>query len=128
MALRLWLDDYRRPPFGYDLWAKTAEEAIEYLESDALIDHCSLDHDLAEEHYADSNAMLPIDRSKYKTKTGLEVVIWMVRTKRWVPSIYIHTMNEMGAHEMITLIRVTAPPTVRAELRDPKDTRPPERT
>lgn len=30
--MRLWLDDRRKPPWGYDLWAKTADEAIAMLE------------------------------------------------------------------------------------------------
>ena len=50
MAHRLWLDDRRRPPWGYDLWAKTADQAIELLLAHD-IEHASLDHDLAEEHY-----------------------------------------------------------------------------
>lgn len=131
MGLRLWMDDMRHPPLGYayDLWAKTAKEAIELIDKGhALITHCSLDHDLAEEHYDDANSTLPIDRLKYKELTGLAVIQWMAQSNIWVPSIYIHTLNDMGAQEMLSLIREKAPGYVKAERRHPKDTRPPERT
>ena len=46
--MKLWLDDKRKPPWDYDLWAKTAKEAIAMLEEHGdAIEHCSLDHDLA---------------------------------------------------------------------------------
>ena len=50
--MKLWLDDIRKPPWGYDLWAKTADECIEMLQRYGdEITHASLDHDLADAHY-----------------------------------------------------------------------------
>jgi hypothetical protein len=116
MGKRLWLDDSRKPPFGYDLWAKTARQAIEYLEIHD-IEHCSLDHDLAEEHYADSfesaagynEPPRPILREKYKELTGYAVLEWMQRESKWVPDISIHTLHGTAADDMLRLLRKEAP-------------------
>lgn len=115
MAERLWLDDNRKPPWGYSLWAKTAAEAIQMLQ-DHEVEHCSLDHDLAEEHYADaiessgySEPPRPIDRSKYKELTGYAVVEWMHANNRWVAEIHVHTLNKRGAEDMMAMIRKHAP-------------------
>lgn len=43
-AMRLWLDDLRPPPPGWE-WAKTVEEAILIIESGEVVE-ASLDHDL----------------------------------------------------------------------------------
>jgi hypothetical protein len=55
MSIYLWLDDERKPPSFSDsripwTWAKTADEAIEYLKT-GEVTFTSLDHDLADEHY-----------------------------------------------------------------------------
>jgi len=42
--MRLWLDDLRPPPPGWE-WAKTVEEAILIIESGEVVE-ASLDHDL----------------------------------------------------------------------------------
>lgn len=110
--MKLWLDDCRKPPFGYDLWAKTADEAIAYLEYYGdLITHCSLDHDLADEHFMSGNNYMSdyLDREKYKEKTGYEVIVWMVQHDKWVPDITVHTMNPTGGKDMINLLIGRAP-------------------
>lgn len=112
MGKRLWLDDTRKPPFGYDHWAKTALQAIAYLEAHE-VEHCSLDHDLAEEHYPDGLVQdpkaPPIDRSKYKELTGYAVIEWMETHNRWVPDITIHTLSMRGSREMLAKLRKAAP-------------------
>lgn len=45
MGLRVWLDDKREIPEGYDEWVKTAERAAELVES-GIVTHLSFDHDL----------------------------------------------------------------------------------
>jgi len=47
--MRLWLDDVRMSPWGYDLWAKTYDECVRLLEEHS-VGHVSLDHDLGTEH------------------------------------------------------------------------------
>jgi hypothetical protein len=111
---KLWLDDTRKPPWGFDLWAKTADEAISMLQEHEIT-HVSLDHDLAEEHYAfqynpgDNNAPpVPWDRSKFKEKTGYAVIEWMATNNRWVPDISIHSLST-GAEEMLQRLKMEAP-------------------
>jgi hypothetical protein len=117
--MKLWLDDMRKPPWGYDLWAKTADEAIEMLQrhKDA-IEHCSLDHDLADEHYLDpsvtsytsySSPPSVIDREKYKEKTGFYVLEWMKEQNQWVKHIHVHTLNPVGRENMVNFIKRHAP-------------------
>lgn len=46
VSVSLWVDDERPMPDGFDLRAKTAELAIEILESGLAVHKISLDHDL----------------------------------------------------------------------------------
>jgi hypothetical protein len=105
---RLWLDDVRKPPFGYDLVAKTADEAIAILQA-FEVEHCSLDHDLGLEAYATVSGDQPIHRSTLKEKTGYDVLLWMEETDRWCPDISIHTMNPKGAIDMMLKLEYRAP-------------------
>jgi hypothetical protein len=43
--MKIWLDDERTMPEGYDLWLKTAHEAKEALRT-GKVTRISLDHDL----------------------------------------------------------------------------------
>lgn len=106
--MRLWLDDKRTPPWGYELWAKTADEAIEMLQRHEVT-HCSLDHDLADEHYPAAIAGGPIDRPFYTEKTGYAVLEWMHEHDRWVADISVHTMNPRGGDDMMAKLRNRAP-------------------
>jgi hypothetical protein len=120
MGVRLWLDDRRMSPWGYDLWAKTAEDAI-WMLGHHPVDHVSLDHDLADEHYADaerdqSGYMEPpraIDRSRYRNKTGYAVIEWMRDSGVWPADIGVHTRRTRAAQEMLALLRRCAPAGVR---------------
>jgi hypothetical protein len=106
----LWLDDVRRPPSNYEWWAKTVDEAIEYL-STGKVTHCSLDHDLADEHYKSIGGYgeAALDRSRYKERTGYDVIRWMVETGNWCADITIHTMNPAGRRDMTNLLANRAP-------------------
>jgi hypothetical protein len=44
--MRIWLDDIRPMPEGFDMWIKDAYEAIAFLMSHDNIDFISFDHDL----------------------------------------------------------------------------------
>lgn len=46
-GLRMWLDDERLMPEGFDIHARTAEKAMEYLKS-GVVSLVSLDHDLGD--------------------------------------------------------------------------------
>lgn len=90
--MKLYLDDCREAPFGWDL-IKTAEECIEVLKT-GKVEALSLDHDLGEH------------------KTGYEVVLWMVQNNVWPADIIIHTMNPVGRQDMLAMIERHAPSSV----------------
>ena len=108
--MMLWLDDIRKPPWGYELWAKTYDQCVELLlkHGDA-IEHVSLDHDLGPEAYATVDGDQPIDRSSLTEKTGYDVLSWMHENNKWVPDISVHTMNPKGAQDMMTKLQNRAP-------------------
>jgi hypothetical protein len=133
-GLKLWLDDRRKPPWGYDLWAKTAKEAIEMLERHGrFIVHCSLDHDLADEHYASlldeepgvslgrAPAMDTVDRSKFVEQTGYAVLEWMHEHDAWVPDISVHTLNPKGGQDMMRKLENRAPAHVKFRRTSPAE-------
>ena len=100
LADKLFLDDERKLPIGYNLHAKTVEEAIAHLETH-IVWHVSLDHDLDDAHYAFQlggqnsggyNAPpRPWDESTFAVKTGYAVLEWMHENDAWVPDIQVHT-------------------------------------
>jgi hypothetical protein len=47
-GIRVWLDDCRPMPADFNVWARTAAEAIALIETDTVI-FISLDHDLGDE-------------------------------------------------------------------------------
>jgi len=107
-AFTLWLDDIRPKPSTYTIWAKTADEAIGYLNS-GNVRHCSLDHDLADEHYVVVDGVQTVDRSSHKEKTGYHVLLWMAEHDKWCPDITIHTMNPTGRKDMLMFLERHAP-------------------
>ena len=112
--MMLWLDDMRKPPWGYELWAKSYDQCVKLLlKHGDDIEHVSLDHDLSEEHYATASTEYtegqPIDRSAFKEKTGYDILSWMHEHNHWVPDISIHTMNPKGAQDMMTKLQNRAP-------------------
>ena len=46
--MRVWLDDIRKMPEGYDVWVKTVDTAIELIDK-GIVTHISLDNDLGED-------------------------------------------------------------------------------
>lgn len=88
--MRLYLDDIRYTPEGFDLRAYTATEAIVMLQS-GRITFISLDHDLNVEGELDIS----------ETGTGYDVACWIERAAAegrlnrigWA----VHSMNPSGA-------------------------------
>ena len=117
--MRVYLDDLRRPPVGWHL-VKTADECGDALVR-GRVDELSLDHDLAEEHYPGARAADGTSNvePRYREKTGLAVVEWMVAQGpgfSWPKLVIVHTMNPVGRANMLALLR-RAPPEVRVEVR-----------
>lgn len=86
-TVRLWLDDLRPMPKGFDLHVRTATEAIEVLGS-GLVSGISLDHDLgAEENGTGYDVAKFIEeRAYYGTLDPMDVEV--------------HSANPVGAKNM----------------------------
>ena len=95
--MRLWLDDLRKPPFGY-VWVKTYDEAVAALALTSF-DGCttiSLDHDLAEEHYSGDFS---------RAKSGYDIAKFIVENNIKLDYITVHSFNPVGAANMVALLR-----------------------
>ncbi|HLL52191.1 MAG TPA: cyclic-phosphate processing receiver domain-containing protein [Myxococcaceae bacterium] len=81
--MRLWIDDVRPMPAGFDVHARTAREALAHLRSGGVV-HVSFDHDLG----------------ATSAKTGYDVAEWIereahagrLRRLTWA----IHSANPVG--------------------------------
>lgn len=82
--MKLWVDDLRPMPDGFDAHAKTAQEAIRYLET-RDVKKISLDHDLGSD-------------SQYET--GYFVACWieLAAHNKWIPKLQweVHSANPVG--------------------------------
>jgi hypothetical protein len=97
--MKLWLDDIRDPVqhghIGW-VWARTAKEAIQYLQT-GEVEQASLDHDLSVE---DTLGM------PQGALTGYDVVSWMEENGVW-PRLgtRVHSMNPAGRSRMEAVIQ-----------------------
>ena len=108
---KVWLDDYRDPPPGWE-WAKSYDEVVKLLEG-GDVDQLSLDHDLADIHYAmESSSGYPNpDPYAGAEKTGYHVCLWMAENNVWPRQLYIHSMSTVGRERMKATICRYAPET-----------------
>lgn len=120
MSRSVWLDDERKKPSEFDVWVKTADAAIAELEAGGVTT-ISLDHDLAWEHYETACEAYrddgSLDRSRFRERTGYDVVLWMAEHNVWPATIYVHTLNPVGRADMVRTIQRYAPVTTRLEVR-----------
>jgi hypothetical protein len=91
--MRLYLDDVRPTPDGYDLRAYTAQEAITMLTT-GMVTFISFDHDLGEE----------------KNGTGYDVAKWIeeqayTHSHFIVPDWQVHSANPVGARNIDVAMR-----------------------
>lgn len=110
--MMLWLDDVRPAPRGFDLVAKNYDECVRLL-AEHDVEHASLDHDLALEHYAVASSSgymgTDIPRASFREKTGYDVLLWMAENNRWPKSIVIHSLNSVGRADMMRFLKRHAP-------------------
>jgi hypothetical protein len=84
--MRVWLDDERPKPAGYDSHVKSAIEAIELLKT-KTVTVISLDHDLGEGNGSGYEVATFIERGAYEgTLPEIEV--------------FIHSQNAVGVKNM----------------------------
>ena len=99
--MKLWIDDIRPMPKDFDVWAKSADEAVKIL-AKGNITHVSFDHDLGD--VIETNG--PIVLWDEHEKTGYDVAMWVEREAyrgRIKPFTYkIHSANPIGARKIQT--------------------------
>ena len=90
--MRLWLDDIRPSPPGFDIRVKTAPDAIRFLKS-GKIDEVSLDHDLGEG-----------DDPEVDVGTGYDIAVWIEAKAHdgTLPRLVwnVHSANPVGRQKM----------------------------
>lgn len=106
----LYLDDdpYRHATFAYTAdRARTAQEAIRLLkESPFPYDLVSLDHDLADEHYASFHkGEMPVDSTGYDVACYIEQMPEHL-LPRWVNT---HSFNPAGRARIMAAVRNRVP-------------------
>jgi len=114
---KLFLDDLRIPKDAIGLvpdsmnkfyWSndwiivRNFWEFCNYIQKFGLPDYISFDHDLADEHYTDS------DNSDYKEKTGYECSKWLVDfcfdNGKSLPDYTVHSANPTGKQNIISYL------------------------
>lgn len=94
--MKLWLDDMRPLPTepGWVL-ARSVNEAIEIMKKET-VSFASLDHDLG--YFASEGG------------DGVKLILWMAENESWpTEGIQIHSMNPVGAQNMMALVERYAP-------------------
>ena len=89
---KLWIDDVRPAPDGFD-WIKTASDAVQYLvENWAAVTVVSFDHDLGDD-----------------SESGYDVLTWIERRVaegyRFPGEMRVHSANPVGRQNMEAAIR-----------------------
>jgi hypothetical protein len=96
---KIWIDDLRDKPLGYDKWVKTSKQAISLLraasEYSQRLEEISFDHDLGGED------------------TTRPVLLWMIENNVWPEVLRVHSGNPVGARWLTQMMRQYAPDGVR---------------
>lgn len=97
--MRLWIDDVRPMPDGFDVWAKTANEALDILKN-GNITHVSFDYDLGD--IREPNG--PVVAWSENEMTGYDVASWIEGEAfqgNMNPITYaVHSANPVGAKKI----------------------------
>ena len=86
--MRVWLDDVRPKPEGFDVWAHDAAQAIDLLET-GNVTHISLDHDLGDTEF---------HQTGYTVASAIEE--WVFQGRIPMPTWQIHSANPVGRENM----------------------------
>jgi hypothetical protein len=105
--VKLWLDDIREPwRFGCVgwTWAKTAKEAIDYLQT-GKVTEASLDHDLTSEQMIRGGFLGEVYEDGQQS--GYDVVCWLEQHPEFFPSngVTVHSANPAGRARMKQILQ-----------------------
>lgn len=92
--MKIWLDDERPMPEGYDQHCRNAESAIEAIKS-GIVDEISLDHDLG------NDVLNGYDVAKFIEKETLLGNLNYIRCK-------VHTQNPIGRKNIVCALQNVA--------------------
>lgn len=104
-ARKLFLDDRRKAPLGWDV-VRSYAEFVDYIEKLGVPDVISFDHDLAFEHYP-FGEQNPTDRINYETyseKTGYHCARFLVERLEFPKTAIVHSLNYTGARNIAHLL------------------------
>jgi hypothetical protein len=102
--MKLFIDDERFAPEGYDALARTNEMAIALMESADHLELVSMDYD--------AHSHLPW--------TFIHAYEWMAENNVWPDEIRIHTRNHWDGRPWIEkLLKKNAPKTTKVDYTDP---------
>lgn len=88
--MRVWLDDVRELPLGFDVHVRTAVAAIELLKT-GKVTAISLDHDLGLDYH-------PVPNSGYHVAKWIEEAAFNGELKPL--EVFVHSQNRVGAEHM----------------------------
>lgn len=93
--MKLWIDDVRPMPIGFDLWAENYDQAVHFIETyNNQIVLVSFDHDLGDLNVPE--------------KTGYDVLLYVAQMKfdnKPIPkSFAVHSANPVGCERMLGVI------------------------
>lgn len=98
--MKIWLDDIREMPEEYDVWAKTADQAILALQT-GNVTHMSFDHDLGMEMRPTGKFGIMTAKEDKTAKSGYDVAMWVERMAfmgKLKPFTWkVHSANPVGA-------------------------------
>lgn len=112
--LKLWHDDVREPPDDSWLWARNNADAMIVLGSEFHVDILSMDHDLG-------GSDIPLEALKLYgpggsdhtaligDETGVELAEFIGRNDFYPSEIIIHSMNSVGAKNILSELQKWAP-------------------
>jgi hypothetical protein len=129
--MKLWHDDIRIPPRGWDCWVRTNDAARQILDSFAtrqaqpfgVVEAISIDHDLGLELMDPTVQDADLQRGPDREDDGLALARWMVEPVlelaidrplekvaksawRRVPNVIIvHSMNPVGAQNIVNVFK-----------------------
>lgn len=107
--MKIFIDDERRMPEGYDILARTNQDAIRALK----------------EIHRDGRMKLELvsfdyDAHNYLSWTFMQTAEWMRDHDVWPEEIRIHTLNHWkGRPELIAFFKENAPTTTKVDPYDP---------
>lgn len=109
MNIRLWIDDERSMPLGYNHNAATSKTAIAAIANTIKyayhLELISFDHDLGGDD------------------TSRPVMLWMIEHNAWPDTIRFHTANPVGREWLVGMAQRYAPDHVNIDITNPYDNR-----